>query len=65
VASIYNSDQNRHLVFVGTTFGTVHEIYWHPDTVGIEGQDDLPVAFDQNSIVAVTAIYNGNSSNLR
>jgi hypothetical protein len=57
VGTMYNVDQNRHLVFVGTTFGTVHEIFWRPDTVGIEGQDDLPVNFPENSIVGVTGLY--------
>ncbi len=57
VGTMYNVDQNRHLVFVGTAFGTVHEIFWRPDTVGIEGQDDLPVTFPTNSIVAVSGLY--------
>lgn len=57
VASIYNSDQNRHLVIVGRTNGKVHEIFWKPDTVGIEGHDDLPVSFAPGSIVAVSGLY--------
>ena len=57
VGSIYNSDQQRHVVLVGTTAGKVHEIYWKPETVGIEGHDDLPVDFGSNSIVAVSGLY--------
>jgi hypothetical protein len=57
VASMYNVDQNRHVVLVGTTSGKIHEIFWTPETVGIEGQDDLPVPFPVGSIVAVGALY--------
>jgi hypothetical protein len=60
VGSMYNVDQQRHLVLVGTTGGKVHEIFWKPETVGIEGHDDLPVAFATNSIVAVTGLYDNN-----
>jgi hypothetical protein len=60
VATIYNIDQQRHIVLVGTTAGKVHEIFWKPDTVGIEGDDDLPVNFATNSIVAVTGLYDNN-----
>jgi hypothetical protein len=57
VATLYNSDQQRHLVIVGRTNGKVHEIFWKPDTVGIEGHDDLPVSFASGSIVAVSGLY--------
>jgi Kelch motif len=57
VGSMYDRDQQRHLVVVGTTAGKVHEIFWKPDTVGIEGEDDLPVNFTANSIVGVTGLY--------
>jgi hypothetical protein len=57
VGTIYNSDQQRHIVLVGTTAGKVREIFWKSDTVGIEGQDDLPVPFPQNSIVGVAGLY--------
>ena len=60
VATIYNVDQQRHIVLVGTTAGKVHEIFWKPDTVGIEGEDDLPVNFATNSIVAVSGLYDNN-----
>jgi hypothetical protein len=55
--TIYNSDQQRHVVLVGTAAGKVREIFWKSDTVGIEGQDDLPVAFAANSIVGVAGLY--------
>ena len=58
VATMYNSDQQRHVVLVGKNDGKVHEIFWKPETVGIEGHDDLPVAFAPGSIVAVSALYN-------
>jgi hypothetical protein len=58
VSGLYDSDQQRHLVVVGTTAGRVHEIFWKADTVGVEGHDDLPVTFPIGSIVAVTAFYN-------
>jgi len=58
VSGLYNSDQQRHLVVVGTSAGKVHEIFWKADTVGVEGHDDLPVTFAPGSIVAVTAFYN-------
>jgi hypothetical protein len=35
----------------------VREIFWKADTVGIEGQDDLPVPFPSGSIVGVSALY--------
>jgi hypothetical protein len=57
VGSMYNVDRQRHLVVVGTTAGKVHEIFWKPDTVGIEGHDDLPVQFPANSIVGVAGLY--------
>jgi hypothetical protein len=60
VATMYNVDQQRHVVLVGTTGGKVHEIFWKPETVGIEGHDDLPVDFATNSIVAVTGLYDNN-----
>jgi hypothetical protein len=60
VGTMYNVDQQRHVVLVGTTAGKVHEIYWKPETVGIEGQDDLPVPFTPGSIVAVTGLYDNN-----
>jgi hypothetical protein len=58
VSGLYNSDQQRHVVVVGTSAGKVHEIFWKADTVGIEGHDDLPVTFAPGSIVGVTAFYN-------
>jgi hypothetical protein len=54
---MYNSDQQRHLVIVGKVNGKVHEIFWKPDTVGIEGHDELPVTFTPGTIVAVSALY--------
>ena len=61
VASLYNSDQQRHVVIVGRSNGKVHEIFWKPDTVGIEGHDDLPgVTFSPGSIVAVSGLYDKN-----
>jgi hypothetical protein len=60
VATMYNSDQQRHVVIVGKKDGKVHEIFWKPDTVGIEGHDDLPVTFTPGSIVAVSALYNSD-----
>ena len=57
VASLFNSDQQRHVVMVGKTNGKVHEIFWKPDTVGIEGHDDLPVTFTPGTIVAVSGLY--------
>jgi hypothetical protein len=58
VATMYNSDQQRHVVLVGKEDGKVHEIFWKPETIGIEGHDDLPVAFTPGSIVAVSGLYN-------
>jgi hypothetical protein len=60
VATMYNVNQQRHVVVVGTTAGKVHEIFWKPDTVGIEGHDDLPVDFATNSIVAVAGLYDAD-----
>jgi len=60
VGTIYNSDQQRHVVLVGTAAGMVREIFWKSDTVGIEGQDDLPVTFEANSIVGVAGMYDSN-----
>ena len=60
MASLYNSDQGRHVVLVGKTDGKVHEIFWKPETVGIEGHDDLPVPFNPGSIVAVSGLYDNN-----
>jgi hypothetical protein len=57
IGTIYNSDDQRHVVLVGTTAGTVREIFWKSDTVGIEGQDDLPVPFAPGSIVGVAGMY--------
>jgi len=57
VATLYNSDQGRHIVIVGKTNGKVHEIFWKPDTVGIEGHDDLPVPFGPGTIRAVSGLY--------
>jgi len=61
VAGLYDSTQQRYITIVGTRAGKVHEIYWKDTTVGIEGQDDLPVTFSPGSIVAVTAIYNSDA----
>jgi hypothetical protein len=58
--TIYNIDQQRHIVLVGTTTGKVHEIFWKSNTVGIEGEDDLPVAFAAHSIVAVAGLYDSS-----
>jgi hypothetical protein len=57
VGSMYNTDEQRHIALVGTAGGEVHEIYWRADTVGVEGQDALPVPFDPGSIVAVSGHY--------
>ncbi len=54
-----NADQ-RDVIIVGTISGKIHEIFWKSDTVGIEGEDDLPVSFDRNSIVAVSGFYNSS-----
>ena len=58
VGSLYDSDQQRHVVLVGKSDGRVQEIFWKPETVGIEGHDDLPVEFAPGSIVAVSGLYN-------
>ena len=60
VTGLYDNNQQRYVVLAGTTAGKVHEIYWKDDTVGIEGHDDLPVTFTPGSIVAVTALYDGD-----
>ena len=60
VAAFYNSNDQRHIVIVGTTGGKIHEIFWKSDTVGVEGHDDLPVSFSPGSIVSVAAFYNSN-----
>jgi hypothetical protein len=59
-SSFYNSADNRHIVIVGTKAGKIHEIFWKPDTPGIEGHDDLPVTFAQDDVVAVSGLYNSN-----
>jgi hypothetical protein len=60
VAGLYDNNQQRHLVFVATTFGKVHEIFWKADTAGIEGDDDLPVNFTPNTISGLAALYNSD-----
>ncbi len=60
VGSLYNSDQNRHVVLVGKKDGKVHEIFWKPETVGVEGHDDLPVTFGAGKIAAVSGLYDNN-----
>jgi hypothetical protein len=60
VSGLYNTSDQRHVALVGTTAGKVHEIFWKADTVGVEGDDDLPVAFAAGSIVGVTAFYNSD-----
>ncbi len=60
LATLYNSDQQRHVVVVGKTDGRVHEIFWKPETVGIEGHDDLPVTFSPGTIRAVSGLYDSN-----
>jgi hypothetical protein len=57
VGSMYNTDEQRHVALVATTSGQVEEIFWRADTVGVEGQDALPVDFDPGSIVAVSGHY--------
>jgi len=57
VGSLYNSDEQRHLVVVGKKNGKIEEIFWKSDTVGIEGHDELPATFGPNGIVAVSAMY--------
>ena len=60
VSGLYDPDQKRYIVLVGTTAGKVHEIWWKSDTVGVEGHDDLPVAFAPGSIVGISALYNAD-----
>jgi len=57
IGSMYDVDQQRHVALVATTGGQVDEIFWKAETVGVEGQDALPVAFDPGSIVAVSGHY--------
>jgi len=57
IGSLYNSDDQRHLVVVGKNNGRIEEIFWKSDTVGIEGHDELPASFGPNSIVAVSGLY--------
>jgi hypothetical protein len=57
VGSLYNSDQQRHVVIVGKKNGKVEEIFWKPETVGIEGHDELPVSFGANRIASVAGLY--------
>jgi hypothetical protein len=56
VGSMYDIDEQRHIALIGTRSGTVHEIYWRADTVGVEGDDDLPVTFGSD-LVAVSGTY--------
>jgi len=60
VSSLYNSNDQRHVVIVGTAQGKIHEIFWKSTTVGIEGHDDLPVHFIPGSIVGVSGFYNSS-----
>jgi hypothetical protein len=60
LTALYDSDQQRYVVVVGTKAGKLHEIFWKADTVGIEGHDDLPVAFPPGSIVAVSGCYDSS-----
>jgi hypothetical protein len=60
VSGLYDPDQQRYVVLVATTAGKVHEIWWKADTVGVEGHDDLPVAFAHGSINGVSALYNAD-----
>ena len=55
IGSLYNSDDQRHLVVAGKKNGKIEEIFWKSDTVGIEGHDELPVTF--NGMVALSALY--------
>jgi Astacin (Peptidase family M12A) len=57
VSAMYNSDDRRHIVVVGTTDGTIHEIFWKSGQVGIEGNEQLPVNFGSGNIVSVSGFY--------
>ncbi len=60
VSGHFSSSDQRHIVIVGTTAGKIHEIFWKSDTVGIEGQDDLPVTFAPGTIVSIAGFYNSS-----
>jgi hypothetical protein len=58
VSAMYNSDDRRHIVVLGTTDGKIHEIFWKSGQVGIEGNEQLPVNFGSGNIVSVSGFYN-------
>jgi hypothetical protein len=58
VSAMYNSDDRRHIVVLGTTDGKIHEIFWKSGQVGIEGNEPLPVNFGSGNIVSVSGFYN-------
>ena len=51
---MFASNVQRHVVIGGTADGKIYEIFWKSDTVGIEGEDALPVSFAPNTIGAVS-----------
>jgi hypothetical protein len=54
----FSSGDRRDLVVAGTVARTIHETFWRPAQVGIEGEDDLPVTFTAGAIVSLGSMYN-------
>ena len=59
VAAMYNPDQQRHVVVVGTRAGKLHEIFWKAGTVELKVMT-IAGSFDPGSIIAVSGFYDGN-----
>jgi hypothetical protein len=59
VAAFYNENDQRHHVFIVTTSGTVHEIWWQSGQQGIEGQRVL-IEFDANTITRIAGFISQN-----
>jgi hypothetical protein len=56
VSGFYDNNRKRFVVAVGTTDGTVHQVYWKALTVGIEAHSTV-AKFNSNSIVSLAGFY--------
>ena len=61
VAGLYDESRKRFVVAVGTTDGSVHQVYWKAATVGIEAQSSV-TQFGVDAIAALTGFYSASDT---
>jgi hypothetical protein len=58
VSGHYSNGDQRDIMIVSSSDGTIHDVFWKSGQQGIEGEEVVPVNFGQNDIAATSGFLN-------